>query len=148
MSHPAPVQSPLRKPIGTWRLHPGHAVCLRSRRIAVLRIFCGRVWVTVDGSHAGPTDPQGDRFLGPGDVLAVPVGARMVMEPWPQRGDQAPVHFDWSDQPVDPVHFAREVARPAGELAEAVGQAATAFGRVLGGLLRYSGFLVARRGKV
>ena len=81
-------------------------------------------------------------------MLVVPVGARVVMEPWPQRGDQAAVHFDWSDQPVVPVHFVRKVARPAGELAEAAAQAATAFGRVLGGLLRDSGFLVARRGKV
>ena len=34
-------------PVGSWRLHPGHAMRLQPQRPAVLRVDCGRVWVTL-----------------------------------------------------------------------------------------------------
>lgn len=146
-AHVAPSRRPA---IGTWRLHPGHAMALRSRQSAVLRVFCGRVWVTL-GQPAGAT-PQsaGDRFLAPGDVLTVPAGARMVLEPIAPPGDAAPVHFDWTDAPAmaRPGRFAREVGLPLRELAAALGHVALATVRVLRGLLGYGEFLVPGRGRV
>jgi len=149
MSH-APFAPSCRPAIGTWRLHPGHAMTLRPKQGAVLRVFCGQVWVTL-GQPAGATpESAGDRFFGPGDVLAVPAGARMVMEPITAPGDAAPVHFDWVDASavVRPGRFAREVGLPLRELGAALGHVATATARVLRGLLGYSEFLVAGRGRV
>jgi hypothetical protein len=146
-AHVAPSR---RQAIGTWRLHPGHAMSLRPKQAAVLRIFCGQVWVTL-GTPAGATpDQAGDHFLRPGDVLGVPAGAALVMEPVVQQGDTAPVHFDWSDASAQasPGRFAREVLAPSREACAALAQAAVAVGRVLRGLLGYSEFLVAGRGRV
>ncbi|MDP3887944.1 DUF2917 domain-containing protein [Hydrogenophaga sp.] len=150
MSHPAASLSARCAAIGSWRLHPGHAMSLRPKKTAVLRIFCGQVWVTLGGPYQGAPNDLGDRFLGPGDVLAVPAGARMVMEPIAAPGDSGPVHFDWSDASVSaaPSRFAREVVSPTRELGAALGQAGWALSRVLRGLLGYSEFLVAGRGRV
>jgi hypothetical protein len=72
------------------------------------------------------------------------------MEPMAQRGDTAPVHFDWSDAAaLAPVgRFDREVLAPTRERGWALGQAATATARVARGLLGYRGFLFAGRGRV
>jgi hypothetical protein len=123
---------------------------LRPKKTAVLRIFCGQVWVTLGGPYQGAPNDLGDRFLGPGDVLAVPAGARMVMEPIAAPGDSGPVHFDWSDAAASaaPSRFAREVVSPTRELGAALGRAGWALSRVLRGLLGYSEFLVAGRGRV
>jgi hypothetical protein len=146
----APSAFPCRQAIGTWRLHPAHAMGLCPKQTAVLRIFCGRVWVTQGLSSGVTPDTAGDRFLGPDDVLVVPAGTRLVMEPMAARGDTAPVHFDWSDAAAwaGPGRFDREVMAPSRELGAALGQATTAMARVLRGLLGYSEFLVAGRGRV
>lgn len=149
MSHPI-ASLPRRQAIGSWRLHPGQAMRLQPSQAAVLRIYCGRVWVTL-GQPAGTTpDTAGDRFLGPGDALVVPAGVRLVMEPLAAPHETQPVHFDWSEARAAavPGRFAREVASPARELGVALGQAAGALVRVLRGLLGYSEFLVAGRGRV
>jgi Protein of unknown function (DUF2917) len=138
-------------PVGAWRLHPGHAMSLRPKQHAVLRVYCGRVWATLgQGAEAGAPDDGGDRFLGPGDVLSVPAGASLVMEPVAVPGDQGPVHFDWSDAvaPAASGRFAREVGAPARELWSSLGHAAVALTRMVFGLLGYSEFLVAGRGRV
>lgn len=149
MSH-TPLQPVCRSAIGTWRLTPGHAMSLRPRRAAMLRIVCGRVWATL-GQGAGNTpDSADDRFLGPGDVWVVPAGLTLVIEPVSARGDMAPVHFDWSGAPALLVadRFTREVVAPAREFCAALGQAAGALARALRGLLGYGEFLVAGRGRV
>jgi len=149
MSHPIAFL-PRRHAIGTWRLHPRRAMRLQPKKAAVLRIYCGRVWVTL-GQPAGATpETAGDRFLGPGDALIVPAGVLLVMEPLAAPGDAQPVHFDWSDACAAgaPGRFSREVASPARELGAALGMAIGALGRVLRGLLGYSEYLVAGRGRV
>lgn len=149
MSH-TPLLPVCRPAIGTWRLYPGHAMSLRPRQTAVLRIVCGRVWATL-GQAAGATpDRAGDHFLGPGDVWVVPAGVYLVIEPVSARGDMAPVHFDWSgaSAPVTSGRFAREVLAPAREFCAALGQAAGALARALRGLLGYGEFLVTGRGRV
>lgn len=150
MSHPAASLSARCAAIGSWRLHPGHAMSLRPKKTAVLRIFCGRVWVTLGQPGGASPENAGDRFLGPGDVLAVPADARLVMEPVAAPDDTAPVHFDWSDAAAGaaPGRFAREVVSPTRELGAALGLAGAALARVLRGLLGYSEFLVAGRGRV
>jgi hypothetical protein len=72
------------------------------------------------------------------------------MEPIASRGDTGPVHFDWSDASAleGPSRFDREVLSPTRELGAALGLATTAIARVLRGLLGYSEFLVAGRGRV
>ena len=147
MSHRT-VSLSRRPAIGSWRLYPGHAMSLQPRRAAVLRIYCGRVWVTTGGPYAVQGRDSGDRVLMPGDTLPVPAGARLVMEPWPQAGDERPVHFDWTDQAT--VHrrerFDRDVLLPARELRAAVAQTGLALARLLRGLAGWSGQLASSRG--
>jgi len=147
--HPSPADRHL--PVGAWRLHPGHAMMLQPQQSAVLRVYCGRVWATLgQGAEAGAPGDGGDHFLGPGDVLSVPAGASLVMEPMAVPGDRGPVHFDCSDaaSPVVPSRFARDVGAPARELCSSLGHAAVALTRMVLGLLGYSEFLVAGRGRV
>lgn len=143
MSHQT-VAPARRQAIGSWRLHPGHAMSLRPRRASVLRVYCGRVWVTLGGPHLVRGRESGDRFLGPGDVLQVPAGARLVMEPLVAAGDEQAVHFDWCLVSAGPAagRFEREVLAPARDAGALLGQAAGAMGRVLRGLLGYSGWQV------
>lgn len=161
----APLQQPAylapadRPSAGWWHLAPRHAVSLLPKAPCVLRIAQGRVWVTT-GAHLGGGDQpdSGDVVLHAGDELAVPAGARLVMESWPVQPGEV-VRFDFSE-PVAawaaPLpRFEREVARPARELGHellssvgALGRAAWAFARVLRGLAGYGEYLVAGRGRV
>ena len=147
MSRTAPALSH-RQAIGSWRLHPGHAMGLRPRRDALLRIYCGRVWVTQGGPYMVVGRESGDRFLSPGDTLRVPAGAHLVMEPLAEAGDEAPVHFDWTE--VAPQRrserFAQDVLAPARELRAAVVQSGQALGRLVRGLIGWGGARLASGG--
>lgn len=136
---------------GAWRLHPGCAMSLRPKDTAVLRVRRGRVWITLGEPGVMSPDGAGDVFLQDGDLLVVPAGARLVMEPLAPRGASDPVCFDWSDAAA-PVaaqgRFGREVLQPLHELGAALGQSGLAMARVLRGLLGYGEFLVAGRGRV
>ena len=127
--------------IGGWRLRPGHAMSLQPRRESLLRIYCGRVWVTQGGPYPVIGRESGDCFLSPGDTLQVPAGARLVMEPLAEAGDERPVHFDWVEAPGQRAgeRFAREVLVPARELQRAVVESGQALVRVLRGLAGWSG---------
>lgn len=147
MSHP--IASPSRRAaIGRWRLHPGHAMSLQPRRASLLRIYCGRVWVTSGGPYPVLGRESGDRFISPGETLRVPAGARLVMEPLAEAGDERPVHFDWTEAPRERAgeRFAREVLVPARELQRAVAQSGQALTRVLRGLAGWSGQIASSRG--
>lgn len=143
MSHTLRTLS-CRQAIGSWRLHPGHAMGLRPRRDALLRIYCGRVWVTQGGPYMVVGRDSGDRFLSPGDTLQVPAGAHLVMEPLLDAGDEGPVHFDWTDAVSGaPSRFDRQVAGPSRDLGLALGLVGRAFVRLLAGLLGYAEGLFA-----
>ncbi len=143
MSRTAPALSH-RQAIGSWRLHPGHAMGLQPRRDAVLRIYCGRVWVTQGGPYAVVGRESGDHFLSPGDTLRVPAGAHLVMEPLAEAGDERPVHFDWTEAVRNaPTRFHQQVAVPTRDLSLALGQTGRAFVRLLAGLLGYAEGLFA-----
>lgn len=151
MSHAAVASVARLSPAGAWRLHPGHAMGLRPKETALLRIHRGRVWVTLGTPGAPSPQDSGDRFLQAGESLVVPAWARLVMEPLPPLGASDPVCFDWLEAgaPVMAAdRFGREVLAPTRELAGALGQAGLALARVLRGLLGYSEFLVAGRGRV
>ena len=156
---PAPAASPLA---GLWSLAPRRTVSLQPKANSVLRIAQGRVWVTTGALQglAGQAD-SGDLVLHPGDELAVPAGAHLVMECWPvqpgQPGDV--VRFDFSERAAVWVaaapRFQREVASPARDMGQellasvgALGRATWAFARVLRGLAGYGEYLVAGRGRV
>ncbi len=141
-SHFAPAR---RHAIGTWRLHPGQAMGLRPRRESLLRIYCGRVWVTQGGPYMVDGRESGDRFLSPGDTLRVPAGAHLVMEPLVDAGDGAPVHFDWTEMGHSAKsRFDRQVALPTRDLGLALALSGRALVRLLAGLLGYAEGLFAR----
>jgi hypothetical protein len=163
MSHPSTVSSAApacsknhARVAGGWRLAQGRALGLHPAHPAELRILRGHVWVTLgdamqQSGHAGD-HVAGDVFLHAGDVLRVPRGARLVMESLAESAEPT-VLFDWVEGPNRamrdrPGRFRREVLAPGQDLALALRQAGLAFARLLRGLLGYSEFLVAGRGKV
>lgn len=140
LSSPAPASSPLA---GWWHLAPRRTVSLQPHVCSVLRIAQGRVWVTMAGHQglAGQPD-SGDVVLHAGDELAVPAGARLVLESWPTTPDDV-VRFDLSEpaavSAAAPLSFEREVASSAHDLGQALLAAAAALGRAgwaLGRMLR------------
>ncbi len=135
-----------------WRLDARRAMSLRPKVPSRLYITQGRAWVTLGMPVKGAGNELGDHMLEAGQSLAVPVGARLVMEPW-QPASTAPVRFEWCAEAEAiatevPTRFGREVAAPTREMFAALGQAAWAFARLVRGLLGYSEFLVAGRGRV
>lgn len=139
----------LSRPVGAWRLHPGHAMSLHPQETSVLRIHRGPVWVTLGEPGALSPQASGDRFLLDGESMVVPAGARLVMEPLSTRESDEPVCFDWSGAVrAQDSRFGREVRAPLHEAITAFGQAAWALVRVARGLLGYSEFLVSGRGRV
>lgn len=106
-----------------------------------------------------PSTVLGDHVLQAGDRLWVPAGSHLVMEAWSPAGEAAaPVYFDWFDLSAAPVtvpsRFQHEVLIPLRASASALGEAAGASTRSLGlllqavwGLLRYSEYLIPRRGQ-
>lgn len=137
------------RPAGAWRLHPGQAMSLHPQETSVLRIHRGPVWVTLGVPGELAPEDSGDRFLMNGESMVVPAGARLVMEPLSPRESDGPVCFDWSGAALaQDSRFGREVRAPLREAIAAFGQAAWALLRVARGLLGYSEFLVAGRGRV
>ena len=66
---------------GLFTLPVGQARRWQTRRAGELRVVRGQVWVTFEGPHAGTeAGPQGDVFLRAGERLALPAGARPVLE--------------------------------------------------------------------
>lgn len=135
-----------------WRLDVRRAMTLRPQVPSRLHITEGRAWVTLGMPHEGAGNVSGDVMLAAGESLAVPAGARLVMEPW-QPVSAGPVRFDWCAEPdaravEQPDRFGRDVVAPSRELAVALGQAGWAFVRLLRGLFGYSEYLVAGRGRV
>lgn len=142
------VSLPRRQAIGSWRLFPGHAMSLRPRRDAVLRVYCGRLWVTAGGPYRVDGREAGDHFLSPGHTLRVPAGARLVMEPLAEAGDAQPVHFDWTEAGTSArrERFVREVQAPARDLRRALALTGMTLVRLLRGLAGWSSPLAAPRG--
>ncbi len=140
-----------------WRLEERLAMSLRPQLPSRLEITEGRAWVTLDLPRQGPGmgrgNQSGDFMLCAGEILRVPAGARLVMEPWQPAGAVGPVRFDWqAEAPVPAVAlwrdgFVREVVAPSRELAQALWQVGAAVGRLVRGLFGYGGLLVTGRAR-
>jgi Protein of unknown function (DUF2917) len=93
-----PVHEPETRPADSLqmiqRLPAGQAIKLRARKLSVLRIAHGRVWVTV--TDVGPYSRvvAGDHFLSRGESLTLLAGQELVMEPF-GRGELASAQFSW-----------------------------------------------------
>ena len=127
---------------------------LQPRHAGVLRINAGQVWATLDGPHSGPANGWGDLFLKEGQLLNLQSGQRVVIEP---RGDAAnrPAFLEWEPTPAEQGHdlgntsrWQQAVVLPASDLVAALVLAMGAISRLGNGLLGYTEFIVAARGKV
>ncbi len=145
---------------GCWKLEAGRATTLQPHQAGMFRVARGQVWVTFDGPHQGAGNEQGDQVLRAGEQIALKPGQRAVVEPWfigAIDKQSPPAYFSWeparqmqrsssrSSVAVDtPWHGG--VVQPVRDLAVALGVASGALGRLVLGLGRWSGSLVARRG--
>ncbi len=121
---------------GGWELAAGHALSLRPRTAAVLRIRAGRAWATL-GERPRSLAPQeaGDHFLRAGEQLWVPAGRHLVLESL----DPGALSFEW--QPVRARDTLRQSLR---DLVAAAALAGTALLRLVRGLAAYpQGLLLA-----
>lgn len=76
-------------PPGSYWLDFGQVITLQARATASLEVFRGRLWVTRCISEQAPCD---DIVLHVGDVLMVPAGESILVEPWDRHG--AACHWD------------------------------------------------------
>lgn len=127
----------------------GLALSLRPKQAATMQVVTGRAWVTLGGPYVGHDDESGDLSLEAGDRLAVPVGARVVVEA-ASTAKADPLRFDWCEPSLiqSDVRPSREVLAPAGDLMKALGQSTMALGRLTWGVLGLADVLVAGRGRV
>lgn len=117
---------------GSWQLPGGHAVTLQLHESGLLRVGRGRLWVTLDGPHAGPANDLGDHVIRPGEQLEVRGGQRLVAEAWT---DGAPACFSWDPLPIRDSARVTAVVRPLAELRLAFLLGIGAAGRLVAGLL-------------
>lgn len=123
------------------RLCAGQAVKLRARKLSVLRIAHGRVWVTV--TEVGPYSRviAGDHFLSRGESLTLLAGQELVMEPF-GRGELTSAQFSWGSpgevavaQMASAPEWSSGVMQPLLDLRHAAGLAARAMGRLALGVM-------------
>jgi Protein of unknown function (DUF2917) len=141
----APAGEHTREPFDSLRviqkLPAGQAVKLRARKLSVLRIAHGRVWVTV--TEVGPYSRviAGDHFLSRGDSLTLLAGQELVMEPF-GRGEMTSAQFSWGPPGAAAVvthvavapNWRGGVMQPLIDLRHAAGLAARAMGRLVLGV--------------
>ncbi|MCM2252567.1 MAG: DUF2917 domain-containing protein [Ramlibacter sp.] len=129
---------------GTWQLPGGRAITLQPHESGLLRVACGRLWVTFDGPHTGPPNDLGDHFIGPGEPVRLLAGQRLVAEAWT---DGAPVRFSWDPLPMrDPAPITA-VVQPLADLRLALVLGIGAAGRLVAGLFGVAREFVRRRGR-
>jgi hypothetical protein len=142
-------------------LAAGHALTLRARRLSVLRISHGRVWLTLTDGGPWSRVRAGDHFLSPGESLTLLPGQELVMEPF-GLADGAPAQFTWDEPGAEAaaVHVPRvpvlspaalwrgSVVEPLLDLRHAAGLAARATGRLAVGLGRLAGAVLVLPGTV
>ncbi len=118
---------------GLFTLPVGQARRWQTRRAGELRVVRGQVWVTFEGPHAGTeAGPQGDVFLRAGERLALPAGARPVLEAvTPRHAALSDAAFSWHAD--HPLRVGEAMRSAAGDLARALADAGHALARLLGG---------------
>lgn len=118
---------------GLFTLPAGQARRWQVPRAGQLRVARGMLWLTLDGPHAGTeAGPQGDVFLRAGDALALPAGARPVLEAVAMgHAPQGDAAFSW--QAEYPLRVGDAMRSAASDLARALVDAGHALVRLLGG---------------
>lgn len=118
---------------GLFTLPVGQARRRQTRRAGELRVVRGQVWVTFEGPHAGTeAGPQGDVFLRAGERLALPAGARPVLEAvTPRHAALSDAAFSWHAD--HPLRVGEAMQSAASDLARALADAGHALARLLGG---------------
>ena len=116
-----------------YTLPAGQAHRWHARQAGELRVARGLVWLTFDGPHAGTEGGAGgDVFLHAGERLALPAGARPVLEavatPQCRLADAA---FNW--HAAQPARLPRAVHGAAAWLAHALAAPAHMLARLAGG---------------
>ena len=91
-SQPVPGQ------IGTWRLMPKQAMGMRTRRPGQILVVGAQAWITWAGPCSAQPARDRDHVLSAGEVLAVPAGVRLVLEP--AQSAQA-LDFEWRALPAE-----------------------------------------------
>lgn len=138
---------------GCWKLAANRAITMRPREDGVLRIAHGRVWVTLEGPHAGFGNESGDHVLAVGQEITLRAGQHAVLEAWGEA-NAAPAYFAWDPVPARVPHPVRElghwqlaVAQPLADLRAAFGLALGASGRLVSGIGGFALDLVAGRAR-
>lgn len=133
---------------GSWKLAPGRALSLHPRTEGTLRILAGQAWVTLNERPRGHNNESGDHFMHAGQKMVVRAGSHLVFESM----DQDPIHFDWHPHYVPrlspSVRWQQAVVAPLHDLGRGLWLTVTALGRLLWGLVGYSDYLVAGRGRI
>ena len=128
---------------GNWLLQSGRAITLSPAAGGHLSVSSGQLWATLgDNGRKLRRAPRlarcatlQDYFLNAGDKLAVPPGARLVIETV-GRAHAAPTRFAWSVAPQPARQIERaSVVQAASELGVAVAQVARALRRLVGAVL-------------
>jgi hypothetical protein len=112
---------------------------LWPRRPSQILIVQGSAWITWSSTSSLGGLSYTDYFLEPGQILDVPAGAHLVMEP---RHPGQTVHFDWRELPETLMQ--REPGEPDGrarvelgrQWLHALGQLGWATGQLVRGLWR------------
>lgn len=129
-----------------WQLPRGCALSLKPRVAGVLRVSCGRAWVTLDLSFSSPAAQAGDHFVEPGHDLVLRAGQRLVLESWPAAGADH-IHLVW--EPAAPSAWATRWQTAMEGSVRPAGPARSFSGRLLvrlrAGLVRCATFLLAGR---
>jgi len=119
---------------GTWKLAPGKAITLEPRDSGILRVAHGRLWITLEGPHAGRLNESGDHVMGVGEQLRLKPGQRVVLEPW---NEGCPSYFSW-DPLVDVAPARRmrleDIVQPLADLRLALAFGGHAVARLVTGL--------------
>ncbi len=130
-----------------WTLPRGQVVTLRPRSAGVLRVLSGRAWATLDVSRYTPLSDSGDHFVAIGHDLQLRAGQRVVVESWPQDGDDA-IRLQWLPEAEASIatRWHTRVVAPLYDIGHGLALAARAGWRLLAGLAAYAGYLAHGQG--
>jgi hypothetical protein len=129
-----------------WSLARGQVVTLRPRTAGILRVISGRAWATLDVSRYTPLSDSGDHFVALGHDLQLRAGQRVVVESWPQAGDDD-IRLQWLPQPGSwtAACWRSGVVEPLRDMVHGIALAGRAGWRLLAGLTAYAVYLVSAR---
>ena len=129
----------------SWVLPQGQALTFTPTTAGVLRVPCGRAWVTLSrrpqrsATVAPPAPMEDDVFLDPNTSLPLRAGETIVLESWPDAPATG-LRLVWEAAVLRPgvQQWQQTVAQPARELAQGLLQAGHGFASMLRGLWGYA----------